>query len=149
VKVVPYFGKDVRVYIQASEQSGGRGRVIMASRRVTGNGVTGFVLPVDKVFVVRAYADVDGDGRQSPSDPAASISGLKPEADINAPHVPVLLTLPGTGAAPDWPQKGAASQAPQDAQSPESSLIQRGIEKVQEFAPELPVPPLPVPPPPR
>lgn len=172
VKVVPFFGKDVRVYITAypRDPQGQRGPDVV-NRRVTGDGITGFVLPAGRVYGVRAYADLDGDGRSGPADPTASMEGLKPVTDLSANQDPVVLTLPGTGAAPDWPQKKNVSAS--QTGTPGTDDIQKGIDtlraaapgtlpgsinagnvqkaadKLREAAPGLPIPPLPVPPPPK
>jgi hypothetical protein len=147
VKVVPFFGNDVRVYAQAYERVNGQRNTVLTSKRVTGDGVVGFVLPLDHTYGVRAYADVDQDGKQGPADPSTSVENLRPVADVNMQQVPVILALPGAGVAPDWPHK---KNVPGTAATSEDALLQQGLEEAQEIAPRLPVPPppLPVPPPP-
>src|SRR5438094_819216 len=71
VKVVPFFGNNVRVRIEAYERVNGNRGPVLVSSRVTGDGVTGFVLPLGKVYGVSAWADVDRDGKKGPDDPAA------------------------------------------------------------------------------
>ena len=83
MKVVPFFGNDVRVYAQAYERVNGQRGPLVTSKRVTGDGVVGFVLPLDQTYGVRAYADVDQDGKQGPTDPATSVENLRPVADVN------------------------------------------------------------------
>src|SRR5688500_11729748 len=68
VKIVPFFGNDVRVYAQVYERVDGQRGPVLTSKRVTGDGVVGFVLPLDHTYGVRAYADVDQDGKQGPAD---------------------------------------------------------------------------------
>ena len=147
VKVVPFFGNDVRVYAQAYERVNGQRGPVLTSKRVTGDGVVGFVLPLDHTYGVRAYADVDQDGKQGPADPSTSVEDLRPVADVNMQQAPVILALPGTGVSPDWPRK---KNAPGTPATSDDALLQQGLEKAREIAPQLPVPPppLPVPPPP-
>jgi len=151
VKTVPYFGNDVRVYVQVFERTNGQRGDMLASRRVSGDGVTGFVLPLGKTYSVHAYADLDHDGKQGPNDPSVNLDGLEPIADIDAQQAPAIVTLPGTGVAPDWPGKKSGGDNPPASNE---SLLQKGADKLQEAASGLPVPPppppsLPVPPPPR
>jgi hypothetical protein len=149
VKVVPFFGNDVHVFIQVFDRTNGQRGPLISSRRVSGDGVTGFVLPLGSTYSVHAYADLDHDGKQGPDDPSSNLDGLKPMADVNAQQAPAILTLPGTGVAPDWPGKKSDGES---APASNENLLQKGAEKIQEAAPGLPVPPppsLPVPPPPR
>jgi hypothetical protein len=60
-------------------------------------------------------------------------------------QAPVILTLPGAGVAPDWPGKKANRDSAPPANE---ALLQKGLDKVREVAPQLPVPPLPLPIPP-
>jgi hypothetical protein len=148
VKVVPFFGNDVHVFVQVFDRTDGQRGPLLSSKRVTGDGVTGFVLPLGRTYSVHAYADLDHDGKQGPADPSANLDGLQPVADINAQQAPAILTLPGTGTAPDWPGKKSGGD-----NSPGSSeaMLQKAADKVQEASPGLPTPPpptLPVPPPP-
>ena len=145
VKVTPYFGKDVRVMISSYERlaDGKRGPNLWTGP-VSADGITGFVLRVGPVYGVRAYADLDGDGRQSPTDPTGSVEGLHPVSGVNAELRPVILTLPGTGVAPEWPMKRRVSKTPSDLLDP--AAIKKGMRELRENAPDLPIPPLPVPP---
>ncbi len=173
VKVVPFFGKDVPVYISAYERmpNGTRGDTLV-NRKVTDDGVTGFVLPADGVYGVRAYADIDKDGKCGPNDPAATLEGLKPRRDLAANQAPTVLTLPGAGVSPDWTnsksEEGSASSTPGAASNVQSGLdkaraaapvvipdsvnadtLKKAAEKARTAAPDLPIPPLPVPAPPK
>lgn len=152
VKVVPYFGPDTKVYIHAYERVNGQRGPALSSSVVKGDGVTGFVLPLDKEYGVRAYADLDGNGRSNTGDAVGNLEGLRPVSDVNHQAPPVILTLPGAGVAPDWPgtkPEDAATASPSSAfSSSTGDLLQKGIDQVKEAAPGLPVPPLPVPPPP-
>ncbi len=147
VKVVPFFGRDVKVYYTSYERNadGTRGSNLSGGR-VTGDGVVGFVLPAYATYGVRAYADMDGDGRRGATEPTASVEGLKPSTDIQSEEAPVVLTMPGTGIAPEWPSKKTASNPSQNPL--DSATIQKGMDKLREAAPDLPIPPLPIPPPP-
>lgn len=168
VKVVPDFGQDVPVHIAAYTRGddGQRGPDLKA-HRVTGDGITGFVLPLDQVYGVRAWADLNRDGRTAPHEPVASLEGLRPVADPNAAPGPALLTLPGKGVA--------TAPAPQVARPPDpaeiiangtvqqrldllrdaaagtlpagvtADKVQQGLDKVREVAPNLPIPPPPPP----
>lgn len=171
VKVVPDFGKNVPVRIAAYTRKDGQRGPDLKAHLVTGDGVTGFVLPLNQVYGVRAYADLNRDGRVSPDEPAASLEGLKPVADPNAAHEPVILTLPGAGAAQASAEEAGSTVAPTGTPAngnvqkgldmlrnaaPGGTLpkdvtpdkAQQGIDKLREAAPNLPIPPLPVPPPP-
>lgn len=171
VKVVPDFGPKVPVRIAAYTRKDGQRGPDLKSHLVTGDGVTGFVLPLDQVYGVRAYADLNRDGRVSPDEPAASIEGLKPVADLHANHEPVILTLQGTGVAPAPAQQAGGNAEPTGSSAninvqkgldmlrnaaPGGTLpagvtadkAQQAVEKAREAAPNLPIPPLPIPPPP-
>ena len=173
VKVVPFFGKDVTVYISAYERKpDGTSSEALVNRKVTDDGVTGFVLPADGVYDVRAYADIDKDGKCGPNDPTATVEGLKPHRDLAADLEPTVLTLPGMGVAPDWPggrsgavpltttpgasgnlqtglDKAGAAAPGVTPDSENAEALQKAADKVQTVAPSLPIPPLPVPPPPK
>jgi hypothetical protein len=134
------------VYTQLYERINGQRGPLISTKRVTGDGVTGFVLPLDHTYVVRAYADVDKDGKQGPTDPTGSVDNLRPVADVNMQQAPVILTLPGTGAAPDWPGRKADQDHAADSNE---AIVEKGVEKAREQAPQVPAPvPVPVPPPP-
>lgn len=151
VKTVPFFGNDVHVFVEVSERTNGPRGPVLSSKRVTGDGVTGFVVPLGKIYSVHAYADLDHNGKQGPSDPSATVEGLRPVSDMDAMQAPAILTLPGTGVAPDWPGKKLSNDnSPASNEAPQ----QKAADKVQEASPGLPVPPppaptLPVPPPPQ
>jgi hypothetical protein len=145
VKVVPYFGRNVRIYIHAYERVSGQRGPALSSSRVTDDGVTGFVLPLGKVYGASAYADLDGDGKRGPNDPAGSVEGLRPVEDVNAPQELAILTLPGAGEAPDWPQnKSKESTTPLSG-----GTLQNSLQQIRAESSQLPIPPPPVPPPPR
>jgi hypothetical protein len=143
IKVVPFFGNDVRVYARAFERVSGQRGPLLAANRVAGDGVTSFVLPLDKTYTVQAFADLDGNGKPGPDEPAANLDGLRPEGGINVPLVPSVVTLPGAGVSPDWPQKKGADANPAAALGLSDHDLQRGLQKAREVAPELPIPPPP------
>lgn len=162
VEVQPYFGPDVKVYAEAFPLDGGGNRgPRVALNHVTGDGVTGFVLPIGKKYSVRAFADLDGDKRCGPNDPAATLSDLRPETNPNSSHIPPVLTISTTGAALPWPQKKPEAPA-QEAGIAAEPPPEGGVAPVtDEPAPlpvpppppptpanSLPIPPLPIPPPP-
>lgn len=148
VKVLPYFGKDVRVSIQAySRDDKGQRGPALATHQVTDDGITGFVLPLGRRYGVQAYADLDRDGRRSTDDPAATLENLEPVADLHSTQPPHVLTLPGTGVGTDWP--GRNDGATDASTAIDRSKVQGALQSVHEAAPSLPIPPLPVPPPPQ
>ena len=133
VKLTPSFGKKIPVRARAYEtdEEGARGELV-ANQLVTGDGVVGFVLPLERDYIIEAHADLDADGRQDRNEPLASIGGLRAH-DLSEPDPgPVPLHLPGAGA------RSQAAPAVMEAEPAMPGLgMPAVLEKIREQTPGL------------
>jgi len=150
VKVVPYFGKDVPVYLAAyTRGEDGNRSDKLASNKVGTDGVSGFALPMGKVYEVTGYADLNNDGNKTPDEPTATVTNLKPLSHLGSgpEYDPVVLRLPGEGVAPEaprikWEKSPPPPVVPKDSKGG-SSAAPSSASPAPAAPTELPVPPPP------
>jgi hypothetical protein len=148
VKVTPWFGDTVAIYASAYPLDPTKRGGAAATHRVDAEGVVGFVVPIGGLYGVRAYADLDGSGRQDAGEPSGSVVNLEPLSPTGSgpEYEPNVLTLPGQGVPVKKPK---AEKDPLSRLSPSmEATIRDAAKSVPMLVPGLQVPPLPQPPPP-
>lgn len=101
VRVISPYGKQTPVRARAYVLDDGKRDDLVANHPVTGDGVVGFVLPLEEEYEVEAHADLDADGRRDRGEPVASISGLRARALSEPDREPATLRLPGSAREAD------------------------------------------------
>ena len=148
VKVTPWFGDKVAIYASAYSLDQTKPVGLAATHRVDAEGVVGFVLPMGASYGVRAYADLDGNGKQDAAEPSGRVENLEPLSPTGSgpEYEPKILTLPGQGVPPRKPKSQSDVLSPL---SPSAAAVIRDAAKaVPMLVPDLQAPPPPTPPPP-
>lgn len=138
VKVEAHSGGKAAVYLAVFPTGGGKE---LDSKQVTDGSVTGFILPADQEYEVRAFVDRNGDGKPGAGEPIASVKNVKPDQDVHAAPQVVVLDISataGAGALPNTDKKPAAAPEIDKPVLPKTEP-----ETVKEAAPGPPVPPPP------
>lgn len=109
VKIVPEPGNaKIHVTAYTRDKKGDKGATV-ADYPVGKDGVSGFVLPMGKVYGVQAFVDLNGNKIRDKNEPAGSAENLKPlPASGSGPeYTPAVIILPI--AAPALPPGGSAT----------------------------------------
>ena len=147
VKVTPWFGDKVAIYASAYPLDQAKPGDPSATHRVDAEGIVGFVVPMGAFYGVRAYADLDGSGKQDAGEPSGEVENLESLSPTGSgpEYEPKILTLPGQGVPPKKPTNQNDILAPL---SPSAAAgIRAAANAGPMLVPDLPVPPPPTPPP--
>jgi hypothetical protein len=140
VHVTPWFGDAAPIYatleptiLPEKPQPG-------VKHRLDADGLAGFVVPMGATYGVRAYADLDGNGRQDPNEPSGILAEISPLPPLGTgpDYTPKELVLPGTGVP-----------LPKSSKTTDilSKLPPGAVEKLQDSSQNLSIPTPPPPPP--
>ena len=148
VKVTPWFGDKVAIYASAYALDPTKPGGPSANHRVDAEGVVGFVVPMGALYGVRAYADLDGSGKQDAGEPSGQLENLEPLSPTGSgpEYDPKILTLPGQGVRPKIPKNQNDTLSPLSPSA--AAKIRDAVKAVPMLLPDLQVPPPPTPPPP-
>jgi hypothetical protein len=157
VRVVPSFFKIAPTRISVFAPDGKNRGPELYTYLVGEDGLTGFVLPMDKAYEFRAFVDANHNGKQDPGEPAGVLSGVKPDPDVNKAKPPLDLLLSAGAAPPDKAASGGGGielppsreevAKPRAAKGGKPGAPAPGAPPSPPPAPAATVPPPPPPPP--
>jgi hypothetical protein len=118
IKVVsPTAGKGIPVRVSVYEPKDGKRGVEIQAHETGSDGIANFVLPMGH-YEIRAFVDLDRNGKPGPNEPAGALTGIEPDPDVHNEKPPLVLTLtmppPGSVPAevPDADKKKGKGAAP-------------------------------------
>jgi hypothetical protein len=132
VRVIAPYGRQTPVRARAYVLDDGERDDLVANHLVSGNGVVGFVLPLEAEYEVEAHADLDADGRRDRGEPVASIGGLRARELSEPEREPVILRLPGAA-------RGSETESADPVEEPAMPGLGMPaiLERLRQQAPEL------------
>jgi hypothetical protein len=143
VRVEPWFGKDVQVRALAFENDDNSRGELVANHLVGPDGEVSFLLPMERKYIVLAWADMDRNGKRGLDEPSATVRGLSP-LDVNEPQItPHVITLPGEGVPRPRARHGTLQPAAPAGDGELDTLKQQARQALELHAPRLVTPPAP------
>lgn len=140
VHVTPWFGEAAPIYATLTPTILPEKPEPGVRHRLDADGLAGFVVPMGATYGVRAYADLDGNGRQDPTEPSGILTEISPLPPLGTgpEYTPKELVLPGTGVP--LPKSDKKTDIL-------SKLPPAAAEKLREASQSLTTPTIPPPPP--